>query len=368
MIRDRVTNVYANNYALYSKSLLLLTIIALVSCCTSSTTVYATEQNQSITEEDIMRYEKSDVILDTDIGPDCDDAAALALAIVYGRMYDLQLLAIMHCTSSPWGVGAIRSILQWYNALEIPVGTLMDEGFLVGDSMEIYNKHLAQMIGSEERMAPDAVQLYRKILSQRPDRSVQIITVGPLRNLANLLRSMPDENSPLCGIDLVRKKIVRLTLMGGRFDYGVDRPEWNVEMDIDSARLVAEEWPGQIFYCGYEVGENVIALSEPNKLDAVNPVRLAYRLHTKGVGRPSWDLCTVQWALDSDCDYYVESKPGTITIDEYGITSWRESLEGQHHYITMNSSPIVVASNFETVLGGYDAKRNDNTQQISREP
>ncbi len=55
--------------------------------------------------------ERRRILLDTDIGPDCDDAAALALCILYARETGSELLGVMHCTSSPWGVGAIRSIL-----------------------------------------------------------------------------------------------------------------------------------------------------------------------------------------------------------------------------------------------------------------
>ena len=61
------------------------------------------------------------VILDTDIGPDCDDAAALALTTIYTRKSGARLLGVTHCTSCPWGVGAIRAILKWYGCEEAAV-------------------------------------------------------------------------------------------------------------------------------------------------------------------------------------------------------------------------------------------------------
>ena len=44
-----------------------------------------------------------------------------------------------------------------------------------------------------------------------------ILAVGPLRNMANLLRSPPDDVSPLDGTALVAKKVKRLDVMGGNY-------------------------------------------------------------------------------------------------------------------------------------------------------
>ena len=57
--------------------------------------------------------------------------------------------------------------------------------------------------------APDAVKLYRKILSQQEDTAVTIISVGFLTNLGNLIMSEPDELSPLTGKKLIEKKVKR---------------------------------------------------------------------------------------------------------------------------------------------------------------
>src|SRR4030095_12947665 len=55
-----------------------------------------------------------------------------------------------------------------------------------------------------------ATETYRKALASQPDRSVTIITVGFLTNLADLLRSSPDEYSKLKGKELVNKKVKQL--------------------------------------------------------------------------------------------------------------------------------------------------------------
>ena len=136
----------------------------------------------------------------------------------------------MHCTSSPYGVGTVRAIARWYGSSGLQVGTLKDPGFLSGEeALEKYNKPLALSVGPEEREAGDAVKLYRKLMAGWPDGSVDIVAVGPLRNLGNLLRSGPDEFSPLSGRELAAAKVRRLTMMAGDFSEGCDRAEWNVD-------------------------------------------------------------------------------------------------------------------------------------------
>lgn len=289
-------------------------------------------------------------ILDTDIGPDCDDAAALALAVLYTRTSGDELLAVTHCTSSPWGAGAARAILNWYGLPQLPVGTLKDEGFLVGPECERYNRALAESVSPAEREAEDSVVLLRRQLAAQPDGSVEFVSIGPLRNLANLLSSAGDELSPLTGRELVRQKVTRLTLMAGNFTPGCDTPEWNVQMDIPSARLIASEWPGEMVYCGFEVGLQVHTLPEPCPLPEEHPVRRAYLLHSGGKGRYSWDLCTVQWAMDAHHENYALSPAGVVDIDERGVTHWRPQDDGRHRYLILRASPEQAARDLERPL------------------
>ena len=53
---------------------------------------------------------KKNIILDTDIGPDCDDAAALAMLNLYADQGLCRILGITHCTSNPYGAGTIDAI------------------------------------------------------------------------------------------------------------------------------------------------------------------------------------------------------------------------------------------------------------------
>lgn len=301
--------------------------------------------------DDCVKEASRSILLDTDIGPDCDDTAALALAVLYAQKTNVHLLGVMHCTSSPWGVGAIRSVLNWYGHGETPVGTLKDSGLLDSPDLARYNRALALLVDESAREADDAQLLYRELLQAQPDQSVEIIAIGPLRNLGNLLASAD-------GVTLLSRKVRRLVLMAGNFELHTDSAEWNILMDIPSAQRVAQLWPGEIIYCGWEVGAPVVALKEPSPLNEGNPVRISYQLHSQGEGRSSWDLCTVQWALDPSCGFYRLSEPGTIQIDDRGVTRWQASPEGRHFYVSLSADPQRVADCFEQTLAAFDADRN----------
>ena len=53
------------------------------------------------------------------------------------------------------------------------------------------------------------------MLSQQPDRSVTIASIGFTTNLEALLRSPPDQYSTLNGTELVAAKVLQIAWMGG---------------------------------------------------------------------------------------------------------------------------------------------------------
>ena len=56
---------------------------------------------------------------------------------------------------------------------------------------------------------PEAWRLYRQLLAAQPDASVTISSIGFTTNMELLLKSPPDQYSPLSGIDLVAAKVSR---------------------------------------------------------------------------------------------------------------------------------------------------------------
>ncbi len=295
------------------------------------------------------------IILDTDIGPDCDDAAALGLAHLYHKEKKIDLQAVVHCTSNPWGTGAIAAINRHYG-LETEIGTLGESGFLTGEETLKYNRALAQTVDPDSYEVYEATALYRSLLAASDDQSIDIVAIGPLKNLAKLLGSTADEYSDLDGKTLIAKKVARLITMAGRFDYldnGDLRPvaEWNVEMDIAGAKQVFEEWPTRVICSGFELGAAVLTGKYfCARLADDHPVKQAYLLYTGGDDRPSWDLTAVQYAAESDGDDYCLSPAGRIEVGADAVTCWQEDKDGHHYYLKPGKDPLEIARKLDFKL------------------
>jgi hypothetical protein len=251
------------------------------------------------------------VILDTDAGGDCDDIGALFLLQGAVERGEARLLATMGCTSSKAIAPCLDSINRWFGRPDIAVGTLKDDELLPnpGFSAEVVRRFPHAF--AESREYPDAVTLYRQLLAKEPDHSVVVLAVGPHRNLANLLRSSADKNSPLDGRALVARKVRRLDVMGGQYPpfASAKDAEWNFKMDPASASLICTEWPTEILFNG-EGGSTCSGRRVTHEMPEHNPLTVAYTAYP-GVGyagdRLSWDPGVPDGELRA-----VLSRPGRI--------------------------------------------------------
>lgn len=62
------------------------------------------------------------VLLDTDMSIDVDDVGALCVLHALADLGEVNILAVVHNTASPHGVGAISAINRFYGRDRIPVG------------------------------------------------------------------------------------------------------------------------------------------------------------------------------------------------------------------------------------------------------
>ena len=199
------------------------------------------------------------LILDTDLGPDYDDVGAMALMHALADSGQVNILATVSSNKNEHVVPCIEVLNTYFNRPDIPVGAPKSEG---GASLTTWHKtkwteELPARYPHETAKtsdAPDAVKVYRRILSTQPDSSVVVCTIGFFTNLKDLLLSGGDEYSPLSGRDLVAKKVKRVVSMAGLFPEG---KEFNVYCDTPASRVVAEQWPTEIIFSGFEIG-NVI--------------------------------------------------------------------------------------------------------------
>ena len=300
------------------------------------------------------------VILDTDIGPDCDDAGALAVLNKLCDFGEAKVLAMGNCTVFPEGACCIDAVNWYYGRHAIPVGTLKSAdgpGKGTGDDWLKYNKFIAENFehSFKHTLIPDVVTVYREALAKAEDDSVILITIGFFTNIKNLMQSGGDMYSELTGVELVNKKVKKLVSMAGNFRSGHKdfMSEFNVNMDIESARYVTDKFEKDIVFCPFEMGYPIITGSRLISMGDMkkNPVAKAYQLWCGTSGsRNSWDLVTVYYAVRGTHGLFKESKKGVITIDEKGHTYFKENPQGRH-LIIMNRSPVAeIAQILEDII------------------
>ncbi len=277
------------------------------------------------------------VIFDTDMGPDYDDVGAITLLHALADSGQARILATIASTKYP-RVGPVLSVLNTYfGRPSIPIGVPKGEAVDEADRQHWSDTLVARYphaVKTNDEL-PDAVALYRRVLAAQPDGSVTVVTVGFFTNLANLLRSAPDANSPLSGRDLVRRKVRQLVSMAGTFPAG---REFNVYKDIPASKSVLAEWPTPVLLSGFEIGEKIksgLPLIQNDRIQH-SPVKDVFRISipldkNDRDGRMSWDQTAVLVAIKGPSPYYT-TRSGRITILADGANGWDVGKQG-HRYL-----------------------------------
>ena len=275
-----------------------------------------------------FRYEslsekKRTVIVDTDIGPDCDDAAALAVMFELKKKYDFNIGGIINCTSNEYGNGAIDAICEFYGYEMEKTGIYKKADFLSEHC--VYNKYLAEKMVKKRSHVIESTRYYNEVLSKCEDNSVVIVTIGQFNAIADALR---------CNFDLFEKKVYAVISMAGSFPSG---KEYNVTEDVASCKYFVENCPCCIIFSGFEVGNSIITGFDGASGEN-NPVKKANSLWTEGeMKRPSWDLTAMQYAIEGENNFYSLSEEGIFKVSGDGKNTFSH-LEGAKRYFLKISS------------------------------
>lgn len=288
------------------------------------------------------------VIFDSDMGPDYDDVGAITLLHNFADEGKANVLATIASTKYE-NVAAVFSVFNTYfKKPNIPIAVPKGDALDLKDSQHWTDsivKNYPHAINSNKDV-PDAVTLYRRILSIQPDKTVTIITVGFLTNLKNLLQSKADMFSPLSGEELVKQKVKQLVSMGGKFPSG---SEFNINQDFAASKYVYENWPTPVLFSGFEIGEKIKVGLPLVHNDAIqnDPVKDVFRISIPqaaedSAGRKSWDETAVLVAVSGYENWY-DVKRGKIVIsDKDGSNTWVDDLNGTQAYLVEKTSPEVV--------------------------
>ena len=301
-----------------------------------------------------MAAEPVQLIFDTDIGNDVDDALAIGVIHALQSRGECQLLAVTITKDQELSAPLVDAINTFYGRGDIPIGVVRN-GATPGaskftvlatqeDDGQIRYPH--DLLSGTD--APEATQLLREVLAGQPDRSVVIVQVGFSTNMARLLDSEPDQHSKLTGRKLVRQKVKLLSVMAGSFQEinSNKHLEYNVIKDIPAAKKLASEWPTPVIFSGFEIGIAITyparSIEQDFRYVLHHPLAEAYQLFMPPPhNRPTWDLTSVLQVVRPDRQYFDLSDAGRLTIEDDGGTRFVKEPGGPHRYLIANEEQVL---------------------------
>lgn len=294
------------------------------------------------------------ILFDTDIGGDCDDAGALALIHRLCDKGEAELLAVTHCYNGPYYAGCIDAINQFYGR-SVPVGVNFAHP-ITDNARGVYaaalcencsNRYPAENHGTPEGPM-DTLRLMRQVLSGAEDHSVTLVVTGALTSMARLVRSGADDISPMTGAELIERKLCRTVVMGGRFfeswpmvlyesgdpTHHVMTWEYNIRgSGYADAKTVFDNWRGELVLSSYEIGSYIVSMvGYAARADQNDPVALAYQIHNGDTGRCSWDHTAVLEAIRPG-QYWHLHEYGKVSVSEDMVTHWQKDDTFRHTYL-----------------------------------
>jgi hypothetical protein len=137
--------------------------------------------------------------------------------------------------------------------------------------------------------------------------------------------------------------------------------EYNVQMDIESAKHFIENTPTPIIFVDFLVGYKVLTMGPLLRQDdESNPITVAYKAFS-GRPRESWDLIAVYLAARGCDDLFELSPKGTVTVSNQGETSFLSNPTGLHQYIRLRKNEKDVEFRLNQLVTDYLNEKGDNS-------
>ena len=275
-------------------------------------------------------------ILGTDWWTDCDDVVAMRLLTHFIKKGDICLKGIGINGCMEHSVQSLEGFLNCDGIKDIPIGIDLDATDFGGRPP--YQERLAQYCKKykSNNDADNAVRLYRKLLSES-DSKIEIIEIGYLQVIANVLESEGDDISPLSGIELIRDKVSKIWVMAGKWsdNPGKENNFARNERSRKAGSIFCKICPVPVTFLGWEVGNTVITGDNLQKGD---PLYDALCDHGSQNGRMSWDPMLILLAIIGDeekAGYDVVEGTASVDVDT-GENTFEKSQNGLHKYVVKN--------------------------------
>jgi hypothetical protein len=249
------------------------------------------ETTEDNTENSIEIVTGSPYIIDLDFSTDVDDACAIRVATTLDKQGIIDLKAMMLCVSGENNVKALNGLLNYDGYGSLPIGT---DALGIYDESPYWDILSAYSVGDGNINVQGSVSLYRKILAESNDK-VTIVTTGYLTNIAELLKSQPDDYSDKNGIELVRDKVRAIYVTGGAYPSGWENNLAYNRQAIDATVYTVNNCEAPLVFVTSNNGAPFTCGGLLQQTDTERNDPLSKALDAFGVsdGRAAWDPFTV---------------------------------------------------------------------------
>lgn len=314
-----------------------------------------------------LKMKKRSIILDTDIGPDCDDVGALAVMFSYAKENGVSVLGVNNCTSNPYGTATIDAIREYCDYPELVIGSYSSPGFYEDNTR--YNKYIAENYSTKYKNGTfkylPHVDFYRSLLADAEDDGVVLVTVGMFNAFADFLKSGADDISPLTGIELAAKKLHAVVSMAAVLPAG---REFNVICDYEASKYCFDNCPVPMYLSDFKIGLSVFTGYAPEDAEKYknNPIFDSYQLYTAAWERVgfnrSFDLTAVQFAFEGEGDIYSLTPSGRLEfyneapdkLPHADATRFVECEDGKIRFMIKNVSDDAIAESLQARMDEFN--------------
>ena len=285
------------------------------------------------------------IILDTDIGSSTDDLFSLEMLYRYEEQGRCRLLGVVVDREGEDCAACADVMNTFFGHGDVPIGLVrhgienptvwIDYKALPTHTDQDGNPMFERSVANSSQL-PDGWQLYRRLLAAQPDHSVSIVSLGFVTCLAQLLQSGADSYSPLDGVELVRRKVKCIYVMGGVIGESVE-PDYNFGQGISFAQTFSQLWPDDvdIIMSPGEVGDGIEYLPDEVIADINwtdrHPIKQVYMHYNCNTGQKMWDPLAVINAVEGD-SLFALSPRSTMTITDRAETLFTPSATGNCRY------------------------------------
>ncbi|MDF1551003.1 MAG: nucleoside hydrolase [Bacteroidales bacterium] len=301
------------------------------------------------------------IIFDTDFGGDADDLGALVMLHNFMDRGECEVIGIMIWSKEQYAIPAIDAVNRYYKHSNIPIGLRSGNSYY---EPWHHNKVIADNFEQvlNDKNVSESTVLYRQLLSKSKDKSVVIVTVGPLKNIQELMLSEADTISELDGQELIGKKVKEFVVMGGKFPEG--EKEWNFDGGMPGVtEFVFEHLKVPVTFSGFEIGVSIKTGEVFIDIDKNTPLYKGFMHFSKSapwikeyfkgkiLDNSTYDQTAVLYAVRSGVGkYWQKVEDGYCQPDKTGGNKWIKGDKLNHSYLKLIVEPEKMAELIESIM------------------